>query len=118
MSESSAQRETDSAPAMSAERDHSWVAMELHDGLMQWVFSARMQLERMEKDMEHSDESQRLEQVQSIRKVVSSALKEGRGLISFLEGTNIAVASAPAAAPTTPDRITRSSRRLITLDLR
>lgn len=87
MSESSDQRETDSTSSMPADRNHSWVAMELHDGLMQWVFSARMQLERLEKDLEHSDKPQRLQQVQSIRKVVSSALKEGRGLIGFLEGT-------------------------------
>lgn len=87
MSESSDQRKTDSTSAMPAERVHSWVAMELHDGLMQWVFSARMQLERLEKDLEHSDKPQQLQQVQSIGKVISSALKEGRGLIGFLEGT-------------------------------
>ena len=61
-----------------------WLAYELHDGLLQWVIGARLQLIAA-----HNREEQTTECYQrAIRKAISSlelALREARALIGYLE---------------------------------
>ncbi|MEM7474244.1 MAG: ATP-binding protein [Planctomycetota bacterium] len=94
----------DDEPKSSVRDEQEWLAVELHDGLMQWIFSARMQVESLGKDLRNSEPSNEIgqhsrpnqlaatanetarEKVETIQKILNSALKEGRSLIGFLEG--------------------------------
>lgn len=66
---------------------YRWLAHELHDGLLQWVVGARMQVEsalsKLEKD---SPVARQLEQAVAH---MLKALAEGRSLIGFFEGQEI-----------------------------
>lgn len=61
-------------PSSPAPNDHSakWVGYELHDGLLQWLVAARMQLEAGTSNEE-------------IQRCIVAAIEEGRSLINFLE---------------------------------
>lgn len=59
-----------------------WLGYELHDGLLQWVVGARMQLEVALAAT--ADPLQRKRLKQTLR-FIELAIEEGRGLIGFLE---------------------------------
>ena len=74
---------------------YRWIAHELHDGLLQWVVGARMQVEaaatKLGKD---SEAAANLEQA-TVH--LLNALAEGRGLIGFLETQELGDCDAVAA---------------------
>jgi len=61
-------------PSSPTPNDHSakWVGYELHDGLLQWLVAARMQLDAGGKREE-------------IERCIVASIEEGRSLITFLE---------------------------------
>ena len=62
-----------------------WLAFELHDGLLQWLISARMKLESQL--AQNAAEQISRSEVQAIQVFVTAALEEGRELIGFLEAS-------------------------------
>lgn len=64
---------------------NQWLAYELHDGLLQWLVSARMKLESQL--AKSTSEPMPRSEVQTIHTFVTSALEEGRELIGFLESS-------------------------------
>lgn len=64
---------------------NQWIAFELHDGLLQWLVSARMKLETQL--AKNPAEQISRSEVAAIRDFVTSALEEGRELIGFLDAS-------------------------------
>jgi signal transduction histidine kinase len=64
-----------------------WLAYELHDGLLQWILGARMQLDGIARQLEGIEAvpSRTRVQFEVARKMLESAADEGRHLIGFLE---------------------------------
>ncbi len=62
--------------------DLHWLAHELHDGLLPWVVSAKMQVEMLLLKAEEDSTTER--DLQSSLNCLNSALKDGRSLIGFL----------------------------------
>lgn len=65
-------------------RNAIWLAYELHDGLLQWILSARMTLESVAED-DSSVSSKHHQAIQSTKRMLEAASEEGRQLIQFLE---------------------------------
>jgi signal transduction histidine kinase len=66
---------------------YQWLAHELHDGLLQWVVGARMQVESaLVKLDKHSPAARNLEQAITL---MLNALSEGRSLIAFFENQEV-----------------------------
>lgn len=65
--------------------DDKWLAYELHDGLIQWIFGARMLAEATLKELEAAGESSASEKLRQAIQNLDSATNEGRTLIQFLE---------------------------------
>jgi signal transduction histidine kinase len=69
--------------------DHQWVAFELHDGLLQWVLGARMQVAALAHMVEQDTPAPGTQQVYESLKMVlgylNEAAEEGRNLIHFIE---------------------------------
>lgn len=61
-----------------------WLGYELHDGLLQWVIGARMQLEALSQESLPQETRKQLEHA---RHMLLHALDEGRQLIDYLENT-------------------------------
>ncbi|MFK7737728.1 MAG: sensor histidine kinase [Pirellulaceae bacterium] len=82
------------------EAGSQWIAYELHDGLLQWILGARMQLDGIARQLEGIEEvpSRARVQFEVTRKMLESAAEEGRHLIGFLEAGAGAVMSAETAA--------------------
>lgn len=59
-----------------------WLGYELHDGLLQWIVGARMQLETA---IRNEPESTQLLQLKRALKYVELAIEEGRSLIGFID---------------------------------
>ncbi len=59
-----------------------WIAYELHDGLLQWMVGARMQLEVAIGDADPAARDRKLKHTQ---RYIELAIEEGRALIGFLE---------------------------------
>jgi signal transduction histidine kinase len=59
-----------------------WISYELHDGLLQWIVGARMQLEATIGKYPDSPQQAELER---ILRYVERAIEEGRSLIGFIE---------------------------------
>ncbi len=62
--------------------DLHWLAHELHDGLLPWVVSAKMQVEMLLLKAEEDSTTER--DLQSSLNCLNNALKDGRSLIGFL----------------------------------
>ncbi|MEM8735968.1 MAG: ATP-binding protein, partial [Planctomycetota bacterium] len=79
--------ENEPQAATSPMRDENWIACELHDGMLQWVLSARMQLESVARQLAALDSApeQTVVQVEMTRRILESAADEGRRLVSYLE---------------------------------
>ena len=60
--------------------DTRWIAYELHDGLMQWIHGAHLQLDSL------AEPEGVMAPIQSARRSIEMAAEEGRALIQFLEG--------------------------------
>lgn len=67
---------------VSSESTHQWLAHELHDGLLPWVVSARMQLEAAVAKLDQ-DNPVAMNLRQAMRSL-KHALSEGRSLMNFL----------------------------------
>ena len=65
--------------------DNRWLAYELHDGLMQWVFGAKMLTESALNDLESSGTVVSKDKLRRAIQSLEAASKEGRSLIQFLE---------------------------------
>lgn len=63
--------------------DNRWVAYELHDGLLQWVVAARMEIESLLQAVE--DRPATHTRLREALTHIELALREGRELIVFLE---------------------------------
>lgn len=63
--------------------DNRWVAYELHDGLLQWVVAARMEIESLLQAVE--DRPATHARLREALTHIELALREGRELIAFLE---------------------------------
>ena len=61
-----------------------WISYELHDGLLQWIISARMGVDALGSGESKLD-TDHIEALGRIRKLLVSAIDEGRQLIQFLE---------------------------------
>lgn len=79
-----------------ADVDERWLAYELHDGLLQWLVSARMHVDTSLLRLEQLDRTLTRESLSVTLGYIESALEEGRELIGFLEskthGTTIDLA--------------------------
>lgn len=64
--------------------DHRWLAYELHDGLLQWLVSARMNVDTTLSQVD-ADKDVLREKLTTTQNFLESALEEGRELIGFLE---------------------------------
>lgn len=62
-----------------------WIAYELHDGLLQWVVSARMQVQGLASRIEDCDIDAIRDQLGSVESALATSIEEGRQLISYLE---------------------------------
>lgn len=62
--------------------DSQWLAYELHDGLLQWVVSARMHIESL---LNQPHKAETVKQLTQTQLFLEQALSEGRELIGFLE---------------------------------
>jgi signal transduction histidine kinase len=63
-------------------KNPKWIGYELHDGLLQWVVGARMQLESV---ASRTDDPELKKKLQQSLRMLKLALAEGRQLIGFLE---------------------------------
>ncbi|QDV27596.1 sensor histidine kinase [Aureliella helgolandensis] len=81
-------------PSSEAERlQHAecrWVGYELHDGLMQWLVGANLQLEAAVRSEQDASVEVQRDCVQSSMRMVAAAIEEGRELIAFLENPSTA----------------------------
>ncbi|MCA9191322.1 MAG: hypothetical protein KDB03_06160 [Planctomycetales bacterium] len=93
MSHPNEDHSSDSSNSAQVLRDPMWVAFELHDGLLQWLHGAKMQLEAFiagkpetgGTKSENSITISRVENVKLALEYVAFAIDEGRGLIDYLE---------------------------------
>jgi signal transduction histidine kinase len=67
--------------------ERHWLAYELHDGLLQWIVSSRMNVEdALKKIAGQSELAETLDvQLKQTQRFLEEAIKEGRMLIQFLE---------------------------------
>jgi signal transduction histidine kinase len=82
--------QTELASADDPEPPQRWIAYELHDGLLQWVAGARMQVEAAISDIDQdssiaSDQAEWSRGLRAALTYLDAAAEEGRALISFLE---------------------------------
>ena len=70
--------------AASEENSSHWLSYELHDGLLQWLISARMGVEAALTDV-RPDQGALAARLQNSLAFLENALEEGRELIGFLE---------------------------------
>lgn len=79
--------DSEQQPAELPHQDENWIACELHDGMLQWVLSARMQLESVSRQLGsiESVPEQTVVQIEMTRRILESAADEGRRLVSYLE---------------------------------
>ncbi|MEZ6133502.1 MAG: histidine kinase [Pirellulaceae bacterium] len=66
------------------EQSHTpkWLGYELHDGLLQWILAARMELEV---SLAKCDDPKMLKRLSRIMRYAELAIEEGRELVGFLE---------------------------------
>lgn len=71
--------------------DRRWIAYELHDGLLQWVLGARMQVAALNHSLRNESSQQPLdrealyERLSQVQSFLNEAAEEGRQLIQFVE---------------------------------
>lgn len=83
--------EPDDRSSVDDEPGATWLAYELHDGLLQWIISAKMNIESVSIKLDELDSipDSTSRQLTSAQIFLDSALEEGRQLIQFLEGQSL-----------------------------
>lgn len=79
-----------------SDRDKAWLVYELHDGLLQWILTAGMNLEQVKSRLEELPQipSEVRKQLEQSLQFVREAGEEGRMLIRFLDHTQAEEATA------------------------
>ncbi|MCA9132466.1 MAG: hypothetical protein KDA45_04905 [Planctomycetales bacterium] len=75
-----------------------WLAYELHDGLLQWVVGARMQIDGILAKRAREAESDWVDMLRQVLNSLDSGLEEGRALIAFLDRESQPAAMSLAAS--------------------
>ena len=75
------------APKNCAEFSSEWLAYELHDGLLQWIVSAKINVEHVAIQLQELTgvKDSTVQQLSMTQRFLEFALEEGRQLIQFLE---------------------------------
>ncbi|MCA9126951.1 MAG: hypothetical protein KDB22_07695 [Planctomycetales bacterium] len=80
------------------QNSEQWLAYELHDGMLQWVIAARMQVEAILRHLADSSGESLKDSLGDTQRYLATAIAEGRDLIAFLErysdGEDVNVQSA------------------------
>ncbi len=85
-------------PSSPKDQKHLWLAYELHDGLLQWIVGARMQIEVALDRIHDADDCRNEKRLQGALGYLESALDEGKELIAFLEQASESASSDLEAA--------------------